>query len=150
MPALIFGGCVLLVHCPVQWWTAVKKLSGISKASSAKNNITGTSLANCVNEGFLTPMKDFQPLTEQPTLEPVPLFESSLVVTSAKVFKALFSAINPTKDQGPDGMPRWLLKENADLLADPIRDILNTSYREGCLPRPPPPPPGRRLMLFLS
>ena len=69
----------------------------------------------------------------QPTLQPVPISESSLVVTSAEVFKAL-SAINPIKAHGPDGMPGWLLKENADLLADPIRDILNTSYREGCLP----------------
>ena len=63
----------------------------------------GTSLANCLNEGFLTTMKDFQLLTEQPTLEHVQFPESSLVVTSAEVFKAL-SAIKPTKAQGPDGM----------------------------------------------
>ena len=46
------------------------------------------------------------------------------------MFKKL-SAINPTKAQGPDGIPGWLLKENADLLTNPVQDILNTSYKEG-------------------
>ena len=35
---------------------------------------------------------------------------------------------------GPDDIPGWALKENTDLLAVPIADILNASYREGCLP----------------
>ena len=70
-------GAEHLKECsPAQWWTEVKKLSGTSKASGATDNIikslehlntgdvvetTGTSLPNCVNEGFLIPMKDFQP-----------------------------------------------------------------------------------------
>jgi len=40
-----------------------------------------------------------------------------------------------SKPHGPDGIPGWVLKENADLVAAPIADILNSSYREG---RPPP------------
>ena len=39
-----------------------------------------------------------------------------------------------TKAQGPDGVPAWLLKENADLLMEPVTDILNCSYLEACLP----------------
>ena len=34
-----------------------------------------------------------------------------------------------------DNIPGWLLKENADLLAGAMNDILNASYREGCLPQ---------------
>ena len=34
-----------------------------------------------------------------------------------------------------DNIPGWLLKENADLLAGAVTDILNASYREGCLPQ---------------
>ena len=49
------------------------------------------------------------------------------------VYKVL-SKLNPTKAQGPDGVPAWLLKENADVLTAPIMDILNSSYSEGCLP----------------
>ena len=48
-----------------------------------------------------------------------------------KVYKC---QINPAKAQGPDGIPGWLLKENADLLVPPITDIINTSFREGRLP----------------
>ena len=42
--------------------------------------------------------------------------------------------LNRSKAHGPDGIPGWVLKENADLLAVPIADILNSSYREGRLP----------------
>ena len=68
-----------LKNCiPFQWWTEVNKLSGMSKGSGAKENIiksltrlnngdagvtTDADLVNLVNDGFLSPMKDFQPLT---------------------------------------------------------------------------------------
>jgi hypothetical protein len=38
------------------------------------------------------------------------------------------SKVNPAK--GPDGIPSWVLKENADLLADPVKEILNLLYRD--------------------
>ena len=50
-----------------------------------------------------------------------------------QLFRKL-AARNPTKVQGPNAIPEWLLRENADLLAGPICDILNYSYREGRLP----------------
>ena len=50
------------------------------------------------------------------------------------MFKKL-STLNSSKAQGPDGIPAWLLKENADLFVDSVRDILNYSYREGHLPQ---------------
>ncbi|KAL9951259.1 hypothetical protein ACROYT_G043895 [Oculina patagonica] len=39
-----------------------------------------------------------------------------------------------SKASGPDNMPAWLLKENADLLALVVTDILNCSYKEAKLP----------------
>jgi hypothetical protein len=42
--------------------------------------------------------------------------------------------LNSTKAQGPDGVPAWLVKENADCLAEPISHIHNCSFQEGCLP----------------
>ena len=42
--------------------------------------------------------------------------------------------INLAKAQGPDSILGWLLKKNADLLAPPILDFLNTSFCEGRLP----------------
>jgi len=38
--------------------------------------------------------------------------------------------LNPSKATGPNGILAWLLKENADLLADPIADIINQSFKE--------------------
>ena len=138
-----------LKNCsPSQWWTEVKKLSGMSKGSGAKENIiesltrlnngdagvtTDADLANLVNDAFFSPMKDFQPLTKKPTLDSNLSSESTLIVTAASVFKKP-SAINPIKAQRPDGIPGWLLKEDADLLTNPVQDILNTSYKEDRLP----------------
>ena len=45
------------------------------------------------------------------------------------------SKVNPAKANGPDGIPSWVLKENADLLADPVKEILNFSYRDSYLPQ---------------
>ena len=42
-------------------------------------------------------------------------------------------SINPRKASGPDGIPAWLLKENADLLSD-TSDIINSSFAERRLP----------------
>ena len=37
--------------------------------------------------------------------------------------------LNRSKAHGPEGILGWVLKENADLLAAPIADILNSSHR---------------------
>ena len=55
-------------------------------------------------------------------------------VTEFRVLKKL-TRFNPAKASGPDGIPAWLLKENADLLAQVLTDILNCSYSEARLPR---------------
>ena len=56
------------------------------------------------------------------------------IVTEFCVLKKLI-ALNPAKSSGPDGVPAWLLKENADLLAPVVTDILNCSYLEVRLPQ---------------
>ena len=51
------------------------------------------------------------------------------MVTRDAVYKKLLK-LNPKKAHGPDGIPSWLLKENADLLAGPVSDIINCLYQE--------------------
>ena len=96
-------------------------------------NASSTDLANMINLTFLTPMNTFQPLLHDANDE-LPLNYPALVVTADDVYKELSSLI-PTKAHGPDGIPTWLLKENADLLADSVKDILNHSYSTGRLPK---------------
>lgn len=124
---------------PANWWKEVKKLSGKEKPSRTHDNIIkvlknldaqkqskNVNIANTVNSTLLAPMKDFPTLPDQ---DPTPLTESPQKVTPNSVMRKLF-ALHPTKAQGPDGIPGWLLKKNADLLADPITEIVNSSFLE--------------------
>ena len=77
-------------------------------------------------------MRVFTPLS--PNTSTNPDQESAFQVSEFSVLKKL-SALNPTKATGPDGIPGWLLKENADLLALPVTDILNCSFKEARLPQ---------------
>ena len=52
-----------------------------------------------------------------------------LIVTEERVQKVLAN-LNRSKASGPDNVPNWLLKEYSDILAFPITQILNASYRE--------------------
>ena len=54
-------------------------------------------------------------------------------ISEFSVFKKLLG-LNTNKACGPDGIPSWVLKENADLLAAPVADILNSSFLECRLP----------------
>ena len=50
-----------------------------------------------------------------------------LYMTYISVLKKL-PALNTNKASGPDRIPSWVLKENADVLAAPVADILNSSF----------------------
>ena len=101
--------------------------------------ISADDLANHINTALLAPMEVFEPLTHNP-------YRGDAFVSSSRTMNDDFSSLsefsifrklcsfNPVKAQGRDGIPGWLLKENADLLAPPITDIINTSFCEGRLP----------------
>lgn len=133
---------------PAVWWREVKKLSGMSDAASRGVNPatlyqhidcgqrgsppSTIDIANTINQAFLAPMRVFTPLS--PNTSTNSDQESAFQVSEFSVLKKL-SALNPTKATGPDGIPGWLLKENADLLALPVTDILNCSFKEARLPQ---------------
>ena len=55
-------------------------------------------------------------------------------MTEYDVYKKL-SHLNAAKAGGPDGVPNWILREYAELLAYPVATILNASFKEQKLPR---------------
>ena len=138
---------------PAGWWAEVKRLGGVTNSSGTRNNVlksiqhhledvsdlSPTDLANHVNTAFLAPTENFEPLTYNPFRDSsVPTLDNSAsdevpVVSELSVLQKL-STLNTTKAQGPDGIPGWLLKDNADLLTEPVTEILNISYFENCLP----------------
>ena len=117
----------------ITWWKEIKKLSGVSSPvpsqggtmsilhnidkESLPSDYTPEKLANMINESFVTPMKAFNPLLPHlrldneddnfPSLLPV-------MITEFSAFKML-STLNARKANGPDGIPTWVLKENADI-----------------------------------
>lgn len=133
-----------LKHCkPSSWWTEVKKLSGskptcengeqIFKALRQGEEFTGTSkveVANQINDSFLSPMAGFTPLTPGYYVS-LPNAKNVLPikVSPEEVFKKL-TKLNSKKAHGPDGIPTWVLKENADLFESIVADILNSTFRE--------------------
>ena len=94
-------------------------------------------LANTINQTFLAPMNTFQPLTsdhEVRNLSATTNYSPSTIsITESLIFKKL-SIIVPTKAPGPDTIPGWLLKENADVLTSPVCKIPYSYYLENRLP----------------
>ena len=131
---------------PSAWWSGVKKLSGMSSAVRdseelmrslqhiSEESLSALDLANLINDTFLSPMQDFTPLSaESFQLLQHHSTEQPFVISTHAVYLQLLS-INLRKASGPNGVPAWLLKENADLLSDTISDIINSSFAERRLP----------------
>ena len=78
-------------------------------------------------------MQNFIPFSEDfSTAEEAPASQAFVVSSDAVYLK--LAALKSRKASGPDGVPSWLLKESADLLAPTITDILNSSFAERRLP----------------
>ena len=85
-----------------------------------------------MNKAFLEPISTFSPLG--PVITADARYSNPPSVSEFRVLKKL-SVLNPAKSSGPDMIPSWLLKENADLLAPAVTDIINCSFTEVRLPQ---------------
>ena len=126
---------------PSQWWNEVKKISGMVPAAPTGNirsqlhisGIDGMSnkdITDLINTALLEPMQIYQPLD---CLPPIDENSEVLKLDAYSVYSALLT-LNPRKASGPDEVPNWLLKDYADFLANPVCDILNSSFDEQALP----------------
>ena len=128
---------------PRQWWNEVRKLSGSEKQNSSllsclnvpeySNMATTADVANAINNALLSPLQDYEPIsefTETVALEENPEF---LELPTHRVYNNL-KHLNKFKAPGPDRLSNWVLKEYAVFLAQPVCDILNASYKEQKLP----------------
>ena len=127
---------------PSLWWREVKKLSGLSSSSKSdlinlvqhlEETSDGVHLAKMINQAFLSSMSNFDPLSSDYEPQQDDIHVVPYQVSRDSVFVKL-SSLNSRKATGPDGIPAWLIKENADLLADPISEIINCSFCECRLP----------------
>ena len=129
---------------PRSWWKEVNKFSGAKSQNvnllNALNipdfeNLSPPEIANGINEALLEPLRQFQPLNREPGVYPLPLEDNPvfLEATPEWVYGNLLH-LNKHKAPGPDDLSNWFLKEYAELLYQPIADILNSSYKEQKLP----------------
>ena len=131
------------------WWKEIKRLSGISEHVTRRDDTVSmlsniernsdlspysvTEMASEINQAFLRLMTEFIPLLSNNRQTNTQGRSEAFCVSEFSVFKKLI-ALNPNKAEGSDGIPNWILKENADLLATAVTDIINTSYKESRLP----------------
>ena len=76
--------------------------------------------------------KELQDLMSETTEEALTI-EDTNITTQTSLDEKLIS-LNRNKAPCPDGIPKWILKEYAELLTNPISNMLNASYHEMKLP----------------
>ena len=91
-----------------------------------------STLANKINKAFVSVMEDYSPLTDCVRVDmdddqPISVNEHSVVLKLREISCA--------RAGGPEDLPKWVLREYADILAAPIAEILNTSFSECKVPR---------------
>ena len=97
------------------------------------DGIDGKSLkdiANLINDALLEPMSSYQPVNCSPPFK----VHSEVPQLSDAIVYSMLLKVNPSKSSGPDEVPNWILKDYAEIVAMPVRIILNSSYLEQELP----------------
>ena len=87
-----------------------------------------------INKTFLEPTKDFNALLIE-TDDDVPRENTQPFRVSEMSVNRKLTKLIKTIATWPGGIPAWLLKENSDVLAAAISEIINSSYREAGLPQ---------------
>lgn len=125
---------------PHQWWQKTKQLLGQhtkSDLQSLMNNVAGGDaqlLAESINNSLQQVSRDLLALapicpTEMNETGP----PSGPLITAYEVADAL-SHVNIYKSSGPDGIPNWLLRDFAYIIAEPVCNIMNASITNGVVP----------------
>ena len=115
------------------WWSAVKKISGMDTITKSDllsilqiddlDNLSDIEVANKINDKFLEPLQEFQPL--QVTVPNNESISNVLTVSELDVWNC-FNSLNPWKSGGPDNIyPVLVFKEYAMILSLPVMKIIN-------------------------
>ena len=117
---------------PNIWKSLHDDLSNAPTIRIFVSQIRNMTIINKINSAFLAPMEIFQPLEAVAPYKDDPY----LFTLSEPAVLAALKQLNPRKAAGPNCVPNWLLREYAEVLAEPVTAILNSSYKEQRLPSP--------------
>ena len=91
--------------------------------------------ATIFNDHFATQSQLTVPANHTPithTIAPVPTLDT-IVTTPQEVLK-LINSLDPNKSCGPDQLPAKIIKLSAIIIAEPLSDLFNKSFRSGIFP----------------
>ncbi len=96
---------------PRNWWSAVKKISGMDTIirsdllSNLQIDDLDIEVVNKINDTFLEPLQEFQPLQiTEPNNDSI---SNVLTMSELDVWNCL-NTLNPWKSGGPDNIPPWV------------------------------------------
>ena len=89
--------------------------------------------ANAINTALLEPLHAYEPLDSSAAYIALAEDVVFLEVSTRRVYNTLLH-LNEYKAQGPDDLPNWFYKEYAELVAEPVTNILNASFRDQKFP----------------
>ncbi|XP_035688672.1 uncharacterized protein LOC118424240 [Branchiostoma floridae] len=123
---------------PRAWHNGLKSICNMNRKASriyapGIDQNDHAALANAINAKFASVSQSLPPLD----LSSLPSFlpaQPLPVIQEWEVYSHL-RATNTYKSPGPDNVPAFLLKEFACELSTPLCDLLNTSLKEGTVPR---------------
>ena len=128
---------------PKKWWQSIRQLLGyprkkvLSTLVVGNQVVSGKTLAENVNNAFVSITKEIPPLNRLHTdISPENShFDISpeFIIKEKEVYYKL-SIISTSKSPGPDGIPNWVLKSYAHVLASPVASIFNASIQQGTVP----------------
>ena len=99
--------------------------------------VTGNTLTNKINDFFTSITNDVTPLQPEPSDNQFEFnecyIEPQFIIDKESVFRKL-SNISISKSLGSDGIPNWVLKDYAYILALPVASLFNASIQQQHVP----------------
>ena len=128
---------------PKKWWQSIRQLSGyprkkvLSTLVVGNQVVSGKALAENVNDAFVSITKEIPPLNRLHTdISPENSHSDispEFIIKEEEVYHKI-SIISTSKSPGPDGIPNWVLKSYAHVLASPVASIFNASIQQATVP----------------
>ena len=94
---------------------------------------TAEEMSELMNDSFRSVFTLEGTFTE-PSIQPQQEGLGNVVVQKQKIYK-LLEKLDVRKAMGPDGVSAWTLRECREQLVEPIWDVINTSLKEGTVPK---------------
>ena len=120
-----------------RWWQRIKKLSGKSKCIPDCTMIDDVwyrnyELATLLNTHFANVGGELQDVVELSTV--VDLESTDAIEVSHGLVKAELRRIKVSKSVSSEDFPPWISREFADIVCEPLTDIINAMFRQNKFP----------------